>query len=74
MRNPQRIETILAFIGQVWHKQPDWRLTQLIINVLGHSGDLFYVEDNVLEQRLRQRLREWGVQIELPIEEREAAS
>lgn len=45
MRNPERIDKVLAAIGEVWHKHPDLRLGQLIMNVY---GDPYYVEDNEL--------------------------
>ncbi len=66
MRDPKRIDTILALIAAAWRKYPDLRLMQLLAVVIQHGGDHFYVEDDELEKRLHQRIREWGVQLELP--------
>lgn len=30
MRNPERIEEVLALINIIWHKNPDFRFNQLI--------------------------------------------
>ena len=45
MRDPKRIDTILARLGEVWKKYPDLRLGQLIAN-LGPA--VYYVEDEDL--------------------------
>lgn len=55
MRDPQRIDRILAQLGRVW-KQPrcsDMRLTQLLQNmgVITH-GDDWYTEDDQVEERI----------------------
>ncbi len=40
---------MVAQIAAMWHRYPDWRLGQLLVNVVSaNSGDLFYVEDAVL--------------------------
>ena len=52
MRNPDRISVILDALEQAWRKQPDLRLTQLLIicaatqRTLG-PNELFYIEDDV---------------------------
>lgn len=46
MRDPERIDAILAAVGDLWRVFPDWRLGQLIVNVT--CSDPFYVEDDVL--------------------------
>lgn len=53
MRDPKRIEKILGLILKVWHKSPDLRLTQLIMNALHMSGDPYYIEDDDLEKALK---------------------
>jgi hypothetical protein len=54
MRDPARIPVMLVAIGELWAKNPDWRLGQLMVNTvrpdLGRS--LFYIEDDVLLQRI----------------------
>jgi uncharacterized protein YihD (DUF1040 family) len=57
MREFERIDRILALIQEVWIKHPDLRLTQLVYIVLhGLGDDNFYVEDTVLENRLKEFL------------------
>jgi hypothetical protein len=61
MRDPQRIERILALVREIWYLTPDVRLTQLIMNSLGLNSDPYYIEDTELEAKLkgyRDRLKE----------------
>lgn len=51
MRDPQRIEKILKQIGDLWHKYPDFRLGQLICNVV-QDPFLYYIEDQTLVDAL----------------------
>ena len=56
MRDPRRIEEILREIGEIWRKEPDLRLGQLV--VIGArprepQPHIFYVEDEVLLEGLR---------------------
>ncbi len=52
MRNPQRIERMLKLVEVIWKKNPDWRLTQLIMNALSMNRDPYYIEDDELEKAL----------------------
>ena len=67
MRDPERIDRILKKIGDKWKEQPDLRLLQLLIVMLGGTNirydlakefdvvlkpDPFYIEDEVLEKAL----------------------
>ena len=52
MRDPQRIERVLADLRIHWHLHSELRLGQLVSN-LARDSDVFYVEDDVLERRLR---------------------
>lgn len=61
MRDPQRIEPLLAKIRELWAMVPDWRLGQLLYNAsryLETTGyahttiDLFNVEDDALLEGL----------------------
>ena len=55
MRDPMRIEPTLALLRAAWYMHPDWRLGQLIENVLAESTNpTYYVEDSELAQRLRE--------------------
>ena len=49
MRNPERIDKVLAEISKIWHQYPDLRLGQLIQNVW---SDPYYVEDDMLIESL----------------------
>ena len=55
MRDPARIDRILAVLRAAWLKHPDMRLGQLVSNaasVGGDHGHVFYVEDSVTERSL----------------------
>ena len=52
MRDPKRIDKVLAKVKAVWEKVPDWRLTQLIEN----CGGMFYTEDEKLVEYLENML------------------
>lgn len=47
MRDPDRIDKFCAELAELWHKVPDWRFGQLIVNVYGHSTrDPFFLEED----------------------------
>ena len=54
MRDPNRIEPMLALIREIWYKYPDLRLTQLIMNALNMNQDPYYVEDEKLKKALEE--------------------
>jgi len=54
MRDPERIEPMLALIREIWTKHPDLRLTQLIMNALQINKDPYYIEDDVLQKGLEK--------------------
>lgn len=60
MRDPERIDRICGLLSEVWKQNPDWRLGQLIYNVVrsskGSSAPLFYIEDDELESIMRVHL------------------
>ena len=57
MRDPSRIERIVDKVNVAWSLVPDWRLGQLISNLLGPGPhDIFYVEDDTWEQLLDEAL------------------
>lgn len=60
MRDPARIDRIVALLAADWKNNPDQRLGQLIVNVLGVSGEtrLFYCEDDEWERRLQDRAKD----------------
>jgi len=53
VRNKKRIKKILKLIEDIWTKNPDFRLCQLIGNCW-EAGDNYYREDDILEKRLRE--------------------
>lgn len=54
-RDPKRIPRILAVLEEAWQLHPDWRLGQLLVNLLPPEckEDLFYLEDEEFEGNLR---------------------
>lgn len=47
MRNPDRISKVLEQLKNLWEKYPDYRLGQLISNVV-RDPSLYYIEDETL--------------------------
>jgi uncharacterized protein YihD (DUF1040 family) len=59
MRDPARIDRILELLREAWHAHPDWRLAQLVVNVIKpavQSPQVFYQEDEVIENGLIELL------------------
>jgi len=57
MRPTNRIESILDKLKELWKKEPDTRLGQLLINIIGYErGDVFYFEDDELEKLIDEEL------------------
>ena len=56
MRDPERIPRIIQKLEAYWRKHPDLRLGQIVENAKTKSGifstDVFYVEDDKIEQGL----------------------
>lgn len=55
MRDPERIDRVCDLLREVWKQVPDWRLGQLLFNLTGRY-DMFYVEDDTIEEGLRLNL------------------
>lgn len=53
MRDPKRIRPLLNELAILWEKNPDLRLGQLLYS-LSVDTDVFYMEDDVLLQKIRQ--------------------
>lgn len=51
MRDPKRIDKVLAAVGEVWEKYPDMRLGQLLSNVYT-DPTLYFIEDDKLVEGL----------------------
>ena len=56
MRDVSRIPRIISVLEDIWRRAPQWRLGQLIENIKAFSGkdDLFYVEDDEMENILKE--------------------
>ena len=54
MRDPNRIEPLLAKVAEAWKKYPDLRFGQFMCNFFGAcSRDPFYFEDDAWEVALQ---------------------
>jgi uncharacterized protein YihD (DUF1040 family) len=54
MRDPNRIDKVLNTIRFFWKKNPDLRLTQMVLNLAGDNEDVFYMEEDELLERLNK--------------------
>lgn len=71
MRDPKRIKIIIEKLKKLWKNNPDWRLGQLVINVLSEqdasSGfmmrpnehEIFTKEDDDFEKKLDIAIKKW---------------
>ena len=48
MRDPKRINRCLRKIKEIWNKNPDLRLGQLLINITPDAKSLYFIEDEDL--------------------------
>ncbi len=51
MRDPSRIDEMLAALRDIWEESPDLRLGQLIVNAIRPADpcpEIFYIEDDGL--------------------------
>lgn len=66
-RDPKRIKKILKKIERLWEKNPDWRLGQLVINVISTENvsglllrptreEIFNFEDDKFEELIKEML------------------
>ena len=63
MRDPNRIDYYCDELAELWHKVPDWRLSQFITNAIivymnKYGSDTFYVEDADFMKFLREFIEE----------------
>lgn len=55
VRDSNRIKKILSEIEEIWEENSDWRFGQLLTNIGFYNGkDIFYIEDEVLEDKLKK--------------------
>lgn len=61
MSGPARIDTVLERVRTLWKRQPDRRLTQLIVNLVPPSGwscpEVFNFEDDQFVDQLRSAIQ-----------------
>ena len=56
-RHPERIDPMIDALRELWHRNPDYRLAQLIVNLTGKvSPEVFSFEDTQLEQSIHRWL------------------
>lgn len=56
MRNAGRIKIICEKLERVWQQLPDWRLSQLMSNVLA-TKDCFYMEDDEFIEYIKNYIK-----------------
>ena len=52
MRDPERINRIINKVRDFWHTNSDWRLGQLVSNMVQNDMFIFNIEDEDFEKRL----------------------
>jgi hypothetical protein len=63
MRDPARIDQVLAVVREVWQRYPDLRLGQLIVNAVQPEepcSQVYSVEDTTLVRKLESLAERWG--------------
>ena len=54
MSDPKRIKKIIPLLEEAWELVPDWRLGQLVSNLIGTGRqDVFFPEDDEWEKLLK---------------------
>jgi len=57
MRDPERIDPVLAAVREIWMEYPDLRLGQLLVNAVRPAEpcpELYSVEDSALVRKLQE--------------------
>lgn len=68
MRDPERIEPIIACLRGIWEQVPDWRFGQLLSNLLhamyeeGNELDPFFMEDDRFMDLVNRICKRLGVE------------
>ena len=68
MRDPERIEPIIACLRGIWYQVPDWRFGQLLSNLLhamyeeGNGLDPFFMEDERFMDLVNRICKRLGVE------------
>lgn len=65
MRDPERINEVLAQVEELWRLYPDWRLGQLLCNVAAWADptpeSVWNVEDNEIVAQIQEHLQKTSV-------------
>lgn len=67
MRDPERIEPIIACLHSIWAQVPDWRFGQLLSNLLhamyleNNEADPFFMEDDRFMELANQICKRLGI-------------
>jgi hypothetical protein len=59
MRDIKRIKRILKLIARIWLRYPELRLGQLLGNNINIYDDLYYIEDAILEQKIKDNIKKY---------------
>lgn len=54
MRNINRIDEVLNTIREIWRRNPDLRLMQLLCNAVGDGPWVYYIEEEKLLEALEK--------------------
>lgn len=58
MHDPKRIHKFCNLLADLWLSEcPDMRFGQLMVYVMSKCDDIFYVEDDVLAERLKDIIK-----------------
>lgn len=63
MRDPNRIDKFCDELKTIWHKVPDWRFGQFIVNMdqiihIHYDKDMFYIEDDDMLEIMKDYFKE----------------
>ena len=63
MRDPERIDYYCDELAHIWHKVPDWRISQFMVNAMfaysnKYGHDAFYAEDADFMKFLNEFIKE----------------
>jgi len=63
MREPHRIDYYCNELAELWHKVPDWRMSQFMVNIMlayqnKFGYDAFYVEDPEFMEFIKEFINE----------------
>ena len=63
MRDPARIDQVLAVVREFWHRYPDWRLGQLLVNAVQPEQpcpEVYSIEDTTLVRKIESLAKRLG--------------